>query len=63
MRALLIIGIVFAVTGVIALANGLLRGKGNLGVSERATLISGAVLLAVGVVLLVTHLAVSALTA
>ena len=57
MKALLIIGIVFTVTGVIALASGLLRGKGNLNISRRTTLIVGAVLLVVGVVLLATYLA------
>jgi hypothetical protein len=57
MKALLIIGIVFAVTGVIALASGPLRGKGNLNISRRATLIVGGVLLVVGVVVLVSYLA------
>jgi hypothetical protein len=56
MKALLIIGIVFAVTGVIALASGLLRGKGNLGISRRATLIVGGALLVVGVPLMAVAL-------
>jgi uncharacterized membrane protein YidH (DUF202 family) len=56
MGAQLIIGIVFAITGVIALASGLLRGKGNLNLSRRATLTVGVVLLVVGVVLVVVAL-------
>ena len=50
------IGIIFTVTGVIALAIGLLRGKGNLNLSRRATLIIGIVLLVVGLPLLVIAL-------
>jgi len=57
MKALFIIGIVFAVTGVIALAKGLLRGKGNLNISRKTTLIIGGVLLVIGVALLATYLA------
>ncbi len=56
MKALLVAGIVLCVTGVIALASGLLRGEGNLNISRRATLIVGAVLFVIGVVLLVTSL-------
>ena len=54
---MLIIGIVFAVTGAIALASGLLRGKGNLNISPRTTLIVGVALLVIGVVLLVSYFA------
>ncbi len=56
MKAQLIIGIVFTVTGFIALASGQLRGRGNLNISRRTTLIVGGALLVVGIVLLVTYL-------
>jgi hypothetical protein len=49
-------GIILTVIGVIALANGLLRGKGNLNISRKTTLITGTVLLVVGVVLLAVAL-------
>ena len=57
MKAQLIAGIVLTVTGVISLLVGLLRGKGNLRISKRATVITGCVMLAAGVVLLATYLA------
>ena len=57
MKAQFIAGIVLTVTGVISLMVGLLRGKGNLHISKRATLITGGVMLAAGVVLLATYLA------
>ena len=57
MKVQLIIGIVLAVTGVISIAVGLMRGKGNLNISKRATLIIGFVLLVAGAVLLITYLA------
>ena len=57
MKAQLIIGIVLAVTGVISIAVGLIRGKGNLNISKRATLAIGFVLLAIGALLLITYLA------
>lgn len=50
------IGIILTATGFIALVLGLLRGKGNLNLSRRATLIVGTVLLVVGVALLVVAL-------
>ena len=50
------IGIILTATGFIALATGLLRGKGNLNLSRRATLIVGIVLIVVGVALLVVAL-------
>jgi len=55
-EGMLIVGIILAATGFIALAVGLIRGKGNLNLSRRTTLITGAVLLVVGVVLLVVAL-------
>lgn len=57
MKAQLIFGIVLAVTGVISIAVGVIRGKGNLNISKKATLIIGFVLLAVGAFLLVTYVA------
>jgi hypothetical protein len=53
---MLILGIIFTVIGLIALANGLLRGKGNLNISRRVTLIIGIVLLVVGLALLLIAL-------
>ncbi len=53
---MLLIGIILTVTGFIALATGLLRGKGNLNLSRKATLTVGTVLLVVGVALLVVAL-------
>ena len=50
------LGIIFTVTGLIALAIGLLRGKGNLNVSRKTTLIIGIVLLVVGLALLLIAL-------
>ena len=50
------VGIILTATGFIALVLGLLRGKGNLNLSRRATLIVGTVLLVVGVALLVVAL-------
>jgi cytochrome c biogenesis protein CcdA len=57
MKALFVVGLALTVTGVIALASGLLRGKRNLNISRRTTLIVGVVLVVVGVVLLATYLA------
>jgi hypothetical protein len=57
MKAQLIIGIVLAVTGVISIAVGLIRGKGNLNISKKTTLVIGFVLLAVGAILLITYVA------
>jgi len=57
MNAQLIIGIVLAVTGVISIAVGLIRGKGNLNISKKTTLVIGFVLLAAGALLLITYLA------
>ena len=50
------IGIILTAIGFIALATGLLRGKGNLNLSRKATLIIGIVLVVVGVPLLVVAL-------
>jgi hypothetical protein len=50
---MLIVGIILTATGFIALVSGLLRGKGNLNISRRTTLISGTILLVAGVALLV----------
>ena len=50
------LGIIFTITGLLALAIGLLRGKGNLNVSRRVTLIIGIVLVAVGLPLLLIAL-------
>ena len=51
-----VIGIILTATGFIALATGLLRGKGNVNLSRKATLIAGSVLLVVGVVFLAVAL-------
>ena len=53
MERMLIVGIILTATGFIALVSGLLRGKGNLNMSRRTTLISGTILLVAGVALLV----------
>jgi hypothetical protein len=50
------LGMIFTVIGLIALANGLLRGKGNLKISRKTTLIIGIVLLVVGLALLLISL-------
>ena len=50
------IGIILTATGFVALATGLLRGKGNLNLSRKATLVIGIVLVVVGVSLLVVAL-------
>ncbi len=50
------VGIILTAIGFIALVTGLIRGKGNLNVSRRATLTIGTVLLVVGVLLLVVSL-------
>jgi hypothetical protein len=53
---MLTIGIILTATGFIAITSGLLRGKGNLNLSRKATLIAGTALLVVGVALLVVAL-------
>jgi hypothetical protein len=56
MAGMLRLGIIFTVIGLIALVNGLLRGKGNLNISRRVTLIIGIVLLVVVLALLLIAL-------